>query len=126
MMLQPLPESMHAPLTNYERAHLPALVAHLPKHMALPWFIHACGWHVGYTQRAATALAALHLAHVPVLRAARLVAYQLREEVRDAYDREQAALSGMQDYPSAADHERINALLALAHRMSLLYNWIPA
>lgn len=123
MNLAPLPEAMHAPLDAFQSANLPRHIERLPQSPALPWIITLCGWHVGTTARAATALRVLEDAGIDHKRAALYVARQLRAETRNVYDRMYVA-NRNHTYPSAQDHHEEQSYLELLHRLGLFVDWL--
>lgn len=123
MNLPELPANLQAPLDDWQRAHLPMHVERLSKSPVLPWFVGVCGWHVGVTERAATALCVAKSLGIDPNTAALFTARQLRDECMASYDRMHAA-HRRETYPTKGDLESESGLLALNNRLHAFIAWV--
>lgn len=123
MALPSLPLTLHA-----AQQYWPTFAERNPfspyKGEEIEYFNKVCGAHIGFTQRAATALAALRTIGISELQAARHVARLLRDEARASKKHAEANWAAMDDYPTRDDIERVQETQALAERLDGLYLWL--
>lgn len=90
------------------------------------WFEQVCGEYTIVAERAATALAVLHMVRTPPLTAARRVAHQLREEIRAQHEITRSRWDKLPYYPTRGDLDHLASLDNLADRLDQFYKWLCA